>query len=290
MKCEEKLWYVYGENNKEIKIENALKNKEYKCPYCGNIVKLRGNINGKIKPNFYHVNKNRGESKCHKYWKENLIKTGDIITLYKENIKVNSVKNEYTININNNIYRPDILLKVNSKNYKHIIIEIFDTNKKEKNLYNKIYKYFKNTLVLEFNLNTFKNDKYHKFAESFEVIYDPVIQNKVNVMNNKLNNIYKYFKNTYKPEFKEFDYVKVEDILNKMKYNFDNGLNGFTERKCKNILKSFNSFSSCSELNLNYSIIGRMLMNNLCIDLKYCSKRNDLSKYYENSFIEINNK
>lgn len=281
MKCEEKIWFAYDKDNNEITLDNAIKGKEYICPHCYKILKIKTLNN---KNYFYHLNKPSGESKIHKHYKENLISIGDVIKLYNENILVKNILYEYTININNTVYRPDILLNVSSKNYKYIIIEINNTSKKDNGMYNKIYKNFKNTLVLEFSINKYNGN----YAEAIDVIYDPVIQNKINSMNNKLYSIYKKFKNNYNPEFKEFEYVEVEDVLNKFKAIFEKGLKDFTEIKCKNIFNKCKSFSSCSsEFELNYHKIGEEIINKLYYDLKYCSKRNCLSKYYKESYIDV---
>lgn len=264
VECESKIWLAYDNNNNLIKPEQATKDKLYRCPRCGKEVKVRCLNTNKKLSHFYHVNNSIGESYCHSYWKNNLFKIGDVLEIYKEKFTITDIVIEFTINFKSGIkYKPDIILKTNNKKYKYIIVEIFVTNKKENDKF-EIYKKLKNTLVLEFDVGKVK-DEYTQLQETISILYDSEIQNKVNINDIRIKEIYKKL---YEKHINNINYESIKEMLDKIYYHIRKDFKELTYRKINNINKII---KENEKYGIYYDIIKPL--KEIIKDFKYCEKK-----------------
>lgn len=132
-------------NNEIIPIKSALTKTNYFCANCGGILRVK---EGKIKvKHFYHLSSDcgdRGESLIHKYWKDYFSK----ITEFE---KYKIIDSRVEVNLLNNSYIPDIVLKTNENKY--LIIEICYKNPKTTEYFEKYRKLSKLEKVYEIKVD-----------------------------------------------------------------------------------------------------------------------------------------
>jgi len=204
---EVKLWIAMDENNKMITINKSEPKKDYICAECNEIVRARALNSEYMSAHYYHLNGSECscEDAIHKYWKENFINIGDTIYLKGiGNITCIDRRIEFTFNTKEGIYKPDLVIKTDNKQYQFIVIEIYNTNAKD----NTEYMYRWNELkynVYELNVNGLNLNK-SNYNQQLELIYNHKIE-------------------AMKKEFEEYTY-KMRDNINSLeiidnKYNND---------------------------------------------------------------------
>lgn len=161
----------------DVFIEDAIPGKDYHCPCCKGIVRCRAKESNKVREHFYHLdctNCDGGESALHKYWKHHLINIGETINLPLVG-ELTCLDKWIEYSSKDNKYRPDIIIKTNNSKYRFIIFEILNTNKKDKERYNKIWENY-NYPVYEIDVRYLHRDKYN-FSSCLRLLYHPEKKN-----------------------------------------------------------------------------------------------------------------
>lgn len=236
-----KSWVALDEDNNEVFVDDAIPQKDYICPICKSILRLRAKGSSKVSEHFYHLNKSEcdGESLLHIYWKNKLIEIGEVIYLPTiGNIKCIDKRVEFRFNTSTGLYQPDLVLKTDNNDYKFIIIEIYNTNKKI------VEEYYDKWQELKYPVFEIRVKKLHKdrsnLEDNIKILYDKNRDKFINDNKKSIKNIYEIVKQQKWVEYdKDLEwmfeekghYVNIYDkdslipILNKFYKIFKNNLN-----------------------------------------------------------------
>ena len=167
------LLYAYDENENIIPIELAEKGKDYYCPECNSILRVK---HGEIKcKHYFHLNVEdcgaTGESLAHKYFKEHLtdfideiiVEYNDILEINVEVYKIVSFETEQRlITDDNEVIIPDVLAITDDD--EQVAIEVFYKHMKDEVAIGK-YQKLENVKILRiFYLLLYILIKSQKFA------------------------------------------------------------------------------------------------------------------------------
>lgn len=179
------MWVALDNVGQQIFIEGAKIGQDYICPECGGIVRARAKDSDYMTEHFYHLNKSNcsGESLLHIYWKNNLIKIGETITLpIVGTVTCIDKRVEFAFNTNEGKYQPDLIIKTDNEKYKFIIIEIHNTNPKIIEDYQNKWDELKYT-VFEIDVKGLDKDK-SNLNKRLKLLYSP--QKEIFIRNSKV--------------------------------------------------------------------------------------------------------
>jgi predicted RNA-binding Zn-ribbon protein involved in translation (DUF1610 family) len=234
--------FAFNEDNELIDIHNAEKFQYYKCPECGNELKIR---DGEIRvKHFYHVNTNNCsyETYMHKIAKE-IISKNKKLTYYDYYLKKNKILNFDYIILEKNLglFRPDCIGKLSENDLDYpnalVIIEICVTNPvnkskleliKQNNILTiqiKLPKYYINSL--DELTNYISNEVYSK-----EELYNPFHENELNELK-KINKKLKEYNSELEQQIK--NYIKPKQIYFYFEKIAKNGSYYFKNWKTKDV-------------------------------------------------------
>lgn len=209
------LWFAKDENNKIITIDKANKNNKYTCPICGGEVIPKALNSDMISPHFAHIDREscEGESIIHWWTKNNLLKEGDVFSIFTNEEKqylCKSVVIEKEYDTPYGKYKPDATIEC--YNGEIIFLEVGFTNIKKKINYIDKWIYL-NKPVIEFNIrNVYNMDSFEiKINNRFQAIY----YDGVKIYKNDKN--YESFKkkiegvNKYEQQLKDLEWF-IDDI------------------------------------------------------------------------------
>lgn len=226
------LWFAKDGNGNIMTIDKANKNNKYYCPICGSEVIPKALDSELVSSHFAHVNREEcgGENFIHWWTKNNLLKEGDVFSVFATEEKQYLCKNimvekEYDTPFGK--YKPDIT--VECYNGEIIFLEIGLTNIKKKINYIDKWRYLGN-IVIEFNIKNVYD------LETFEINinnrFQAVYYEGVKIYSNDKN--YNSFKNKitsmekYKDQLKDIEWF-IDDIyeykLSKEEYRLDGIIN-----------------------------------------------------------------
>lgn len=282
------LWFAKDENNKIITIDKANKNNKYTCPICGGEVIPKALTSEMISPHFAHIDREscEGESIIHWWTKNNLLKSGDVFSVFTNEEKQYLCKNiilEKEYDTPYGKYKPDVTIEC--YNGEIIFLEVGFTNIKKKVNYIDRWTYL-NKPVIEFNIRNiydvdsleiklnnrfqavyydgvkiYKNDKsyesFKKKIESFEKykqqiedlgwFIDDIYEYRITKNEDKLDGIIKEIK--YIEESYTYEHSRlVEDIL---KTKCNSTMKSIVKRKDLYLNKNIDDF--LSKLNCKYT-------------------------------------
>lgn len=169
------LWFAKDENENIVTIDKANKNNKYKCPICGSEVIPRALNSDMITSHYAHIDRSEcgGETIVHWWTKNNLLKAGDVFSVFTNEEKQYLCKNilveqEYTTPFGT--YKPDVTIECYNGDI--IFLEIGLTNIKKRANYIDRWKYL-NKPVIEFNIrNVYDEDSFEiKISNRFKAIY-----------------------------------------------------------------------------------------------------------------------
>lgn len=282
------LWFAKDENNEIITIDKASKNNKYYCPICGGEVIPKALNSDMISPHFAHIDREscEGESIIHWWTKNNLLKEGDVFSVFTNEEKQYLCKNvivEKEYDTPYGKYRPDATIEC--YNGEIIFLEVGFTNIKKKINYIDKWTYLKMPVIefnirniydmdsLELKLNNrfqaiyyegvkiYKNDKsyegfkkkidsfekYKQQIEDLEWFIDDIYEYRITKNEDKLDGIIKEIK--YIEESYTYEHSRlVEDIL---KTKCNSTMKSIVKRKDLYFDKHINDF--LSKLNCKYT-------------------------------------
>lgn len=188
--------------------------KDYICPDCGGIVRPRAKESDIVAEHFYHLSKTEctGEGAIHKYWKENYIKVGQVLTLpVVGTIRCVDVRVEFRMENETGIYQPDLIIKTDNKTYDYIIFEMYNTNKKSKWEYLSKWKFI-DKMVYEVDVNKIYKDNIDYFKG--RIIFDPFFKFRLRKIKNNIFKIKNMKQSYYSKDIINKSLSIVYDILN----------------------------------------------------------------------------
>lgn len=169
------LWFAKDENNKIIMIDKANKNNKYLCPICGGEVIPKALTSDIVTPHFAHIDREscNGESIIHWWTKNNLLKEGDVFSIFTNEekqylCKKVVIEKEYDTPYGK--YKPDATIEC--YNGEIIFLEVGFTNMKKKINYIDKWTYL-NKPVIEFGIrNIYDEENFEiKINNRFQAIY-----------------------------------------------------------------------------------------------------------------------
>lgn len=209
------LWFAKDENNKIITIDKANKNNKYTCPICGGEVIPKALKSDMVSPHFAHIDREscEGESIIHWWTKNNLLKEGDVFSIFTNEEKqylCKSITIEKEYDTPYGKYKPDATIEC--YNGEIIFLEVGFTNIKKKVNYIDKWTYL-NKPVIEFNIrNVYDMDNFEvRISNRFQAIY----YDGVKIYKNDKN--YEAFKkkiegiNKYEQQLKDLEWF-IDDI------------------------------------------------------------------------------
>ena len=193
------LWFAKDMNGRIITIDKANKNNKYICPICGSEVIPKALDSDKITEHFAHIDRSEcgGETIVHWWTKNNLLKAGDVFSVFTTEEKqylCKDIKVEQVYDTPFGKYIPDATIEC--YNGEIIFLEVNVTNKKNVVEYYEKWKHL-GKQVIEFNINN---------------VYD------VDNLEVRISNRFKaiYYEG-YKPYVRDKKYVDFKkDILEKV--------------------------------------------------------------------------
>lgn len=257
------LWFSKDENKKIITIDKANKNNKYICPICGGEVIPKALKSDMISPHFAHIDREscEGESIIHWWTKNNLLKEGDVFSVFTSEEKQYLCKNiilEKEYNTPYGKYKPDVTIEC--CNGEIIFLEVGFTNIKKKVNYIDRWTYL-NKPVIEFNIrNIYDLDSLEiKINNKFQAVYYDgvkiykndksydVFKNNIKSMNNyeeQIRDLEWFIDDVYEYKITKSE-EKLDGIINEIiyieeNYTYEHSL--FVEKllksKCNSVLKS----------------------------------------------------
>lgn len=226
------MWVALDGIGQQVFIEDSKLGQDYICPICGGIVRARAKDSECVTEHFYHLDKSEcdGESLLHIYWKNNLVNIGDIITLpVIGEVACIDKRIEFVFNTKEGIYKPDLIIKTNNEQYKFIIFEIHNTNKKVVEEYYNKWTELKYT-VFEVDVKKLNKDKSNLYSQ-IKILYDFSREKFIQDSKRKISSLY----NLLKVRKYYYDKYDVEEILSKFYRIFKNNLNRCTKNKVKKL-------------------------------------------------------
>ena len=193
------LWFAKDMNGRIITIDKANKNNKYICPICGSEVIPKALDSDKVTEHFAHIDRSEcgGETIVHWWTKNNLLKAGDVFSVFTTEEKqylCKDIKVEQVYDTPFGKYIPDATIEC--YNGEIIFLEVNVTNKKNVAEYYDRWKHL-GKQVIEFNINN---------------VYD--MDNLEIRISNRFKAIYY---EGYKPYVRDKKYVDFkEDILEKV--------------------------------------------------------------------------
>lgn len=193
------LWFAKDMNGRIITIDKANKNNKYICPICGSEVIPKALDSDKVTEHFAHIDRSEcgGETIVHWWTKNNLLKTGDVFSVFTTEEKqylCKDIKIEQVYDTPFGKYIPDATIEC--YNGEIIFLEVNVTSKKNVVEYYDKWKHL-GKQVIEFNINN---------------VYD--MDNLEVRISNRFKAIYY---EGYKPYIRDKKYVDFkEDILEKV--------------------------------------------------------------------------
>ena len=169
------LWFAKDENSKIIMIDKANKNNKYLCPICGGEVIPKALTSDMVTPHFAHIDREscNGESIVHWWTKNNLLKEGDVFSIFTNEekqylCKKVVIEKEYDTPYGK--YKPDATIEC--YNGEIIFLEVGFTNIKKKINYIDKWTYL-NKPVIEFSIrNVYDEENFEiKINNRFQAIY-----------------------------------------------------------------------------------------------------------------------
>ena len=133
---------IVGYNSTEefsdlIHISNAEPGKDYYCPCCNGVIRMRASKSKKIQPHYYHLNSECDkETQIHWIYKNFLFTENSQFYINKELYTVKNIDIEKSWKTSIGLYRPDIT--VYTTNGKTMYFELYFTNSKDEDY---IYKW-----------------------------------------------------------------------------------------------------------------------------------------------------
>lgn len=257
------LWFAKDENNKIITIDKANKNNKYTCPICGGEVIPKALNSDMVSPHFAHIDREscEGESIIHWWTKNNLLKSGDVFSVFTNEekqylCKEIVVEKEYETPYGK--YKPDVTIEC--YNGEIIFLEVGFTNIKKKVNYIDRWTYL-NKPVIEFNIrNIYDTDSLEiKLNNEFQAVYydgvkiykndksyETFKRNIKNIDNyeQQINDLEWFIDDIYEYKITKNE-DKLDGIINEIKYieesyTYEHAL--FVEKllktKCNSVLKS----------------------------------------------------
>lgn len=256
------LWFAKDENNNIITIDKANKNNRYFCPICGSEVIPKALESELVSPHFAHINREEcgGESFVHWWTKNNLLKEGDVFSIFTNEEKqylCKSVQIEKPYDTPFGIYKPDITIECYSGEI--IFLEVGLTNTKKKSNYIDRWRHL-NNIVIEFNMkNVYNletlevniNNRFQAIYYEGLKIYESdknykVFKNKITSMEkykDQLGDIEWFIDDIYEYKMTKEDY-RLDGIINEIGYIKDNYtyehsllVEDILKTKCNSVMK-----------------------------------------------------
>lgn len=250
-----KNWLAITKEGKYITIDKAEDNKQnYYCPCCNEVLRAKALQSNLITPHFYHLqndnlNSCNYENAYRRYWKENLISLGEIITIpFLNNITCIELKTDHKIN--NNLVA-DIYIK--TLDNKEVLI-LFDRSNINFKNYN--YDVFcLNFLQLDFNKSNLNSCIECLYSIEVKQILDDLkdiitkkkqnidisikeVATKVNIDINNIENV--------KSELIQYRFYKEAELINDVLILLDNRKSNFYRYKGQDITEE--EFNNLNEL------------------------------------------
>ena len=288
------LWFAKDENNKIITIDKASKNNKYTCPICGGEVIPKALNSDMVSPHFAHIDREscEGESIIHWWTKNNLLKEGDVFSVFTDEEKqylCKSVIVEKEYDTPYGKYKPDATIEC--YNGEIIFLEVGFTNIKKKVNYIDKWTYL-NKPVIEFNIrNIYDMDNFEiKINNRFKAIYYDGV--KIYKNDKSYETFKKKFENMdkYQQQLKDLEWFiddiyeykitkseeKLDGIIKEIKYieesyTYEHAIlvESLLKTKCNSVMKN--------AISRKDKYIEKMLNDHLC-NLK-CTYKYDIEKF-----------
>lgn len=241
------------DSGNDVFIEDAVVGQNYYCPCCGGIVRCRAKNSGKVREHFYHIDKTNcdgGEALLHKYWKHHLFDIGETINLpLIGEIKCVNKWIEYPTK--DGKYRPDLIIKTNNPKYRFVVFEILNTNSKNVEKYNGIWKQYKYP-VYEIDVKYLKVDK-SNFDDCLKLLYIEEKQEFVRKSKQNIKELYRVLE-TYGCKVEWEDLMLLKTCLGKIYRIFKSNLNKPIRTNLHLIITKLNSTWVDRDVFINFTL------------------------------------
>lgn len=261
------LWFAKDMNGRIITIDKANKNNKYICPICGSEVIPKALDSDKVTEHFAHIDRSEcgGETIVHWWTKNNLLKAGDVFSVFTTEEKqylCKDIKVEQVYDTPFGKYIPDATIEC--YNGEIIFLEVNVTNKKNVAEYYDKWKHL-GKQVIEFNINNvYDMDNLEiRISNRFKAIYyegyKPYVRDKkyVDFKNDilekvvvkkeykeeQLNDIEWFIDDLYEYKVNKEEY-KLDAIINEISYIKDTYTYEHTilvedimKKKCNSVVK-----------------------------------------------------
>ena len=261
------LWFAKDMNGRIITIDKANKNNKYICPICGSEVIPKALDSDKVTEHFAHIDRSEcgGETIVHWWTKNNLLKAGDVFSVFTTEEKqylCKDIKVEQVYDTPFGKYIPDATIEC--YNGEIIFLEVNVTNKKNVAEYYDKWKHL-GKQVIEFNINNvYDMDNLEiRISNRFKAIYyegyKPYVRDKkyVDFKNDilekvvvkkeykeeQLNDIEWFIDDLYEYKVNKEEY-KLDAIINEISYIKDTYtyehttlIEDIMKKKCNSVVK-----------------------------------------------------